>query len=416
MRHALIDLAPLRSAPAFRRLWIGRACSGFGSQMTLVAVMFQVWQLTHSTIWTGAVGLAQAGPLILLGLCAGSLIDRTDRRRIYLVTTTGQAVCSVLLAAQGLFAHAPVLGVLALVAVQSCFGVGGGPAARTFIPMLLPADQIAAGLALNRIAFQASMLVGPALGGLAIGWLGVGGCYLIDAITFGAGFFGAFGLPAMRPQGEPSRPGFPGVVEGLEFLLRTPAVRGALLTDLATTVLSFPISLFPLINAERFHNNPRTLGLFLTAIAVGGVIASVFSGTFTRMARPGMVMLCGSATWGAALALFGVVSNRWVALTFLVLAGVADTMSVVSRSTIVQLHTPDVLRGRVAAAEQIVGQAGPDVGNMRGGLVASASSGLTALVSGGLLCIAAVATIGATTPALRRFAMPATPRAPAPSP
>lgn len=190
--------------------------------MTLVAVMFQVWQLTHSTIWTGAVGLAQAGPLILLGLCAGSLIDRTDRRRIYLVTTTGQAVCSVLLAAQGLFAHAPVLGVLALVAVQSCFGVGGGPAARTFIPRLLPADQIAAGLALNRIAFQASMLVGPALGGLAIGWLGVGGCYLIDAITFGAGFFGAFGLPAMRPQGEPSRPGFSGVVEGLEFCYAHP--------------------------------------------------------------------------------------------------------------------------------------------------------------------------------------------------
>jgi MFS family permease len=217
----------------------------------------------------------------------------------------------------------------------------------------------------------------------------------------------------MRPQGEPSRAGLSGVVDGLSFLLRNPAVRAALLTDLAATVLSFPISLFPLINAERFDNNPRTLGLFLTAIAVGGVIASVFSGTFTRMARPGVVMLVGSAAWGAALALFGAVENPQAGLSFLVLAGVADTLSVVSRSTIVQLHTPDALRGRVAAAEQIVGQAGPDIGNMRAGLVAHATSGLVALLSGGLLCVAAVGVIGAATPALRRFVTPVEPREPA---
>jgi predicted MFS family arabinose efflux permease len=117
-------------------------------------------------------------------------------------------------------------------------------------------------------------------------------------------------------------------------------------------------------------------------------------------------MLVGSAVWGAALALFGVAPNPWLGLSFLLLAGAADTISVVSRSTIVQLHTPDELRGRVAAAEQIVGQAGPDVGNMRGGLVADATSGRAALVSGGLLCVAAVALIGLRTPGLRRFSTP----------
>jgi predicted MFS family arabinose efflux permease len=189
-------------------------------------------------------------------------------------------------------------------------------------------------------------------------------------------------------------------------LLRHPAVRGALLTDLATTVLSFPISLFPLINAERFGNDPRTLGLFLTAIAAGGVIASILSGMFTRSTRPGAVMLVGSAVWGAAVALFGVAQNPWLGLSSLVLAGAADTVSVVSRSTIVQLHTPDELRGRVAAAEQIVGQAGPDVGNMRSGLVADATSGRAALLSGGLLCVAAVVLISMRTPRLRRFSTP----------
>ncbi|MGW3271848.1 MFS transporter [Streptomyces kronopolitis] len=401
LKRTLIDVTPLRSSPPFRRLWIGQTLSGFGSQMTLVAVMFQVWQMTTSPTWTGAVGLAQAVPLIALGLFAGSLVDRVDRRKFYLLTTSGQAVCSLLLALQGVLGHVPAAGVLGLVALQSCFVAGGGPASRTFIPHLLPKQQLAAGLALRRIAFQGAMLLGPALGGLIVGGLGVGACYLIDALTFVAAFYGAFGLPQMNPGDEPARPGLRGVLDGLTFLGRTPVIRGALLTDLATTVLSMPISLFPLINAERFDGNPRTLGLFLTAIAVGGVAASLFSGTFTRFPRPGLVMLGGSATWGAALTLFGISPNRWIGLAFLVIAGAADTVSVVSRSTVVQMHTPHELLGRVSAAEQIVGQAGPDIGNMRGGLVADATSGATALVSGGLLCLGAVAVVGATTADLR---------------
>ena len=402
VKHALIDLAPLRSSPVFRRLWIGRAFSGFGSQLTFVAVMFQLWQMTGSPIWTGAVGLAQAVPLISVGLFAGSIIDRADRRKICLIATVGQAAGSIGLACQGLFGHLPVLGVLFLVAVQSGFGAAGGPASSTFVPRLLPTQQVAAGLALNRTTFQAAMLVGPALGGLIIAWVGVGGCYLIDAISFGLAFYGVLGLPPMWPEGELSRPGLHGIWDGLDFLVHNPAVRAVLLTDLAATVLSFPISLFPLINAERFDDNPRTLGLFLSAIAIGGVIASVFSGTFSRLPRPGLVMLVGSAGWGVALVLFGVTSNRWMGLSFLVLAGTADTVAVVSRSTIVQLHTPDALRGRVSAAEQIISQAGPDLGNLRGGLVASATSGTVSLISGGLLCISAVALIGTTMPGLRR--------------
>ncbi|MFJ8143400.1 MFS transporter, partial [Streptomyces sp. NPDC096013] len=368
LKRTLLDVTPLRSSPPFRRLWIGQTLSGFGGQMTLVAVMFQVWQMTESPTWTGAVGLAQAVPLIALGLFAGSLVDRVDRRKFYLLTISGQPVCSLLLAFQGFFGHVPAAGVLGLLALQSCFGAGSGPASRTFIPHLLPKHQLAAGLALRRIAFQGAMLLGPALSGVIVGGLGVGACYLIDALTFVAAFYGAFGLPKMSPGDEPARPGLQGVLDGLAFLGRTPVIRGALLTDLATTVLSMPISLFPLINAERFDGNPRTLGLFLTAIAVGGVAASLFSGTFTRFPRPGLAMLGGSATWGAALTLFGLSANPWAGLTFLVIAGAADTVSVVSRSTVVQMHTPHELLGRVSAAEQIVGQAGPDIGNMRGGV------------------------------------------------
>lgn len=401
LTHTLIDVRPLRTSPVFRRLLIGRTVSVLGGFMTMVTVMYQVWDMTHSTVWTGAVGLANAVPTVVVGLFAGSWVDRGDRRRIYLFNTVAQAVCSLLLAAQGFTGHVPVLGVLALVAAQSCFGAVGGPASGVFIPRLLPKDQVAAGLALNTMSFTTMMLVGPALGGLLIGWAGIGACYLADALTFLLGFYGAFGLPALPPEGEPSRAGLHGVLDGLRFLAGHRVVRGALLTDLAATVLAMPISLFPLINSERFGGDPRTLGLFLSAISVGGITASVFSGTVTRLGRPGLVMLLGASTWGAALAAFGLMTNPWAGLAFLALAGAADSTSVLSRSTIIQTHTPDALLGRVSAAEQIVGQAGPNLGNLRGGLVAGWTSGATALFTGGLLCVLAVAGVGASTPELR---------------
>jgi MFS family permease len=401
--HAFVDLSPLREVAVYRRLWFGQVASGLGSQMTAVAVLIQVWEGTGSTVWTGMVGVAQALPLMLFGLFAGTLVDRRDRRRLYLFAMAGQAVCSLLLAAQALFWHLPVLGLLGIVALQGCFGAVGGPAARTFLPRLLPPERLAAGLALSRISFQAAMLLGPALGGLVLGAWGLGACYAVDAVTFCAALYGAFGLPAMRPEGGTARPGLRGVRDGLAFLVREPLVRAALLTDLAATVLAMPVSLFPLVNAERFGGDPRTLGLFLSAVAAGGVAASVLSGTFTRRTRPGRVMLAGAVTWGGALTAFAFAPDPWLGLGCLVVAGAADTVSVVSRSTIVQLSTPNAVLGRVSAAEQVVGQGGPELGNLRGGLLASATTGTVALASGGLACVVAVVLVAVATPALRRF-------------
>lgn len=395
MTGALLDLRPLRSSPAFRRLWIGTTLSGFGSQMTLVAVMYQVWQQTGSTVWTGAVGLAQALPVVVFGLFAGALADRAERRRLALLTTAGCAACTGLLAVQGLLGPAPVMVVLVLVAVQSCVGAAGGPVARSYLPHLLRREQLGAGLALNHLSFQASMLVGPAVGGLVLGWSGVSGCYLVDTVSFGLAFVGVRGLPALPPAGGPAVSGARAVADGLRFLAGHRVVRTALLTDLAATVLAMPISLFALMNTTWFDGDPRTFGLFLTAIAVGGLIASALSGTYSGLARPQPVMLGASAVWGAALALFGLAGGPWLGLGCLVVAGAADTVAVVSRGTVVQLHTPAGLLGRVAAAEQIVGQAGPDLGNMRAGLVARLTSGPVALASGGVLCVLAVTALAA---------------------
>lgn len=404
----LIDLAPLRASRPFRRLWFGQVVSIFGAQLAFVAVMFQVWDETHSTAWTGAIGLAQALPLIVLGLFAGAAVDRFERRRFYLVVTICQLITATLMASQLVIGSVPVGVLLGLVSLQSALGAASGPAARSILPQLLPRELLAGGIALNRIAFQGAMLVGPAVGGLIVGAWGPSTAYLVDALTFTAALYGVLGLPLLRVKGE-VRPGLRGVTDGLAFVVSTPVIRGALITDLAVTVLSMPISLFPALNAERFGGDPRTLGLFLTAIAVGGVIASVLSGSYTRLPRPGVVMLIGAGSWGIALGLFAFAPSPWIALAFLAflaVAGAADTVSVVARSTIVQLHTPNELLGRVAAAEQIVGSAGPNLGNVRGGVTAQLTSPFTALLSGAVLCVAAVITVAATTPGLRQTVVP----------
>ena len=248
------------------------------------------------------------------------------------------------------------------------------------------------------------MLLGPALGGLLVGWVGLAGCYLVDAVTFAAAFIGVFGLPALRTLAGTVQPGWAGIREGLLFLLRHRVIRALLLIDLAATILAMPISLFPLINQQLFNGDPRTLGLFLSAIGVGGVISSVLSGTFTRSKRQFRWVVGGALAWGISLATVGgAVWAGWPAavLGLLVVAGAADTATVVSRGALVQQLTPDELRGRVGAVELLVGMTGPDLGNVRAGVVAGLASGAVALFGGGAFCVAVVLGLRWRTPELR---------------
>jgi MFS family permease len=407
MRASLMDVRPLRQSAQFRRLWLGTCLSQVGSQLTVFAVMLQVWQLTHSPVWTGSIGLAHALPMLALSPFGGALADRVDRRTLVLLTSTGQLLTVVALAAQAVVGVDSVWLVLVLVAVQTSFSAIGSPARRTFVPRLLPPDQVPAGLALTHVGFQAAMLLGPSLAGLvAAGW-GLQVCYAVDAVTFLAAMYGVLRLPSLRPEPaeDHDHHAVRRILTGLRFVTGTPVLRGAFATDLFATVFAMPVALFPMVNDERFHGSPRTLGLFLTAIAVGGVLASAFSGSFTSAARPGRVMLASAALWGLALTAFGLVDSLLPTLLALAVAGAADTVSVVSRGTITQLATPDALRGRVSSLEGIVGVSGPDVGNVRAGLVAGWTSPELALSLGGLMCVAGVGWVAWRNVAVRRFAV-----------
>jgi MFS family permease len=399
----LVDITPLRRSIAFRRLWAGSLLSGIGSQMTVFAVALQVYLLTHSSAAVGLVGLAAAVPAIAFGLLAGSLVDAVDRRRLVLIGSVVQLLVSLAFAAQA-FADLGLVWLLyVLVAGQSLVGSVTAPARRTFMPRLLPEGQVPQAAALTMLAMHASMVVGPSLAGLIAAAGGLRVCYLVDAITFTASMYGVFRLPPMRPDGTGTRAGIAAVVDGLRFLKRSKVLVGALVSDLNAMVLAMPVALFPAINADRFGGSPRTLGLLTTALAVGGIVGSGLSGPLGRVRRQGAGMLLAGSVWGLAVAGFGLVHGLAASLTLLALAGVADVSSVVLRTTMVQVATPDAYRGRTNAAEFVVGAACPQLGNFRAGAVASLTSPGASAVSGGLASVLGAGVIALALPAFVRY-------------
>ncbi|MBE7188684.1 MAG: MFS transporter [Jatrophihabitans endophyticus] len=382
---------------------MGYVLSQIGGQMTTFAVALQVFRITGSSVAVGAVGLAQAVPLIVVGLLGGTLIDSVDRRRLVLVTTVLAAVVSAGFAAQAFAGSGELWLLYVLAAVQSSIAAIGGPARRTFAPRLLRRELVPSAAALTMVSMYIAMISGPALAGLIAAAGGLKVCYLVDAVSFGAALYGVSRLPSMRPQGEAAKRNLGSVLAGLRFIVTSVPLRGALLADMSATVLAMPIALFPAINAERFGGSPRTLGLLGTAVAVGGLSGSVLSGPVKDVVGPGRAMLVAGAVWGAALAGFGAVHGLAATLALLAVAGAADVLAVVFRSSIIQLATPDPMRGRTSSAESVVGAGFPQLGNFRAGLVASASTPGVAAFSGGLSAVAGAGLIAAALPAFVRY-------------
>lgn len=400
---ALVDVGPLRDHPQFRRLWIGTTASGFGSQFTAFAVAYFVWTTTRSPAMVGAIGLVSAAPLIVFALVGASFADAVDRRRLVILTTLGQIVTSTTMAVLSTRGGGVVWPMFGLVAVSSGLAAVGFPARRALVPRLLPKEHLQAGLALNHMSFQLAMLVGPTAAGLVTARWGTTACFAIDALTFVAGLYGVLSLPAVGAASPESRPGWRAVIDAARLVARVPALGGAFLSDLCATMLAMPMALFPALNQTKFGGSPQTLGFLLSAVAVGGVNAAALSGLVTHRQRTGVVLLSCGAVWGLSLAGVGLTGSLVLVLMLLGLAGAADTWAVISRGTIVQLTTPESYRGRVSAMEHVVGAAGPQLGNVRAGLVAAASSGNVAIVTGGVACLLSMGVLATRVPSLRRF-------------
>ena len=415
----LADITPLRASAAYRRLWVGSTLSTIGGAFTYFAIPLQVYDLTRSPAAVGLLSLVSLVPMLALGLLGGALIDAVDRRKVILGCMCCAVAASAALAALAYLGLNRVWPLYVLLCVQSAVGAVNTPARRTLTPALIPADQLPAALALERLTFQTAIIAGPALAGVVVAapHLGLGGCYLLDTISFAAGFYGVARLPPM-----PAAPGavagtrLSAVTAGLAFIRRSPVVAGAFLTDVNATFFALPTSLFPAINAARFGGDPRTLGLFTASIGVGGLVSAVLSGPVKHVSRQGLAMLIAVSVWGAGFAVFAVARSLWLTLLALAIAGAADTVTVTMRGIIVQTLTPDEFRGRVNAADYVVGAGGGQLGSLEAGAVGSLTSPVISALSGGVLAIAGTAVIAAALPSFRRYRAAAPAPAPAPAP
>jgi MFS family permease len=410
-RSLLADLRPLRESPPFRRLWIGTSVSSLGGAMTGFAIVLQTYDLTHSSFAVGAIGLVQAIPALVIGLFGGSFADAVDRRRLVLATSGCLTAISAVFAVQAFLSLRQLWLLYALAAAAATAASLDGPARRTFLPRLLPAERIPAGVALNQISFYVSFLAGPVLAGAVTAAGGLRLCYLIDALSFGASLYSVARLPAMPPEDGQARPGFRAAAEGLRYIRRQRVLTAAFLADIDATVFGMPVALFPALNAERFGGSPQTLGLLNAALAAGGLLGSALSGPAARVSRKALAMLFTVAIWGAAIAGFGFARTLWLALLLLVLAGASDTTSVIFRGSIVQATTPDRFRGRVMAVDYVVGVGVPRLGNFEAGAVASLTSPAISAVSGGVATVAGALLIRLAFPAVARYRAPGEPAA-----
>ena len=401
MEKLLADITPLRESPAFRRLWLGSAVSALGSQLTLVAVSLEVYRLTQDSLYVGLLSLFALVPLVFGGLLGGSIADAHDRRTVALLASSVLWLTTAALALQAWLEVGNVWLLYALVAVQSGAQAINQPARSAIIPVLVRKELLPAANALSMMIFGLTMTAGPLLAGVLVAWVGFGWTYTIDVISFAFAFWALLKLPSM-PPGEHARPaGLRSVVEGFRFLGTRPNLRMTFVIDLVAMIFAQPRALLPAIGALMIGGGETTVGILLASMAVGAFLAGLFSGPLGGIRRQGAAVVWSVMGWGGSVAAFGLVVvlaghsgddgvGVWLlpAALCCALAGIADSVSAVFRTTILQASTPDHLRGRLQGVFVVVVAGGPRIGDMLAGGATKLLNEGWVLLLGGTLCIA----------------------------
>jgi ENTS family enterobactin (siderophore) exporter len=396
-----IDVAPLRESRDFRRLFTGRFVSMAGNAVATTAADWQIYALTHDSLAVGLLTLASSAGMLIGLLAGGMLADRHDCRTLLMAVRLPQAVLAALLMVNSLLPH-PALWPLYVIT----FGIGllaglSSPASTAATPALVGNDKMSAAAALNATASQVGNLGGPAIAGLLITGPGLASCYAIDAVCFAVFGLAMVGLRPMPPVTKAQRPGFKSLGEGFRHVRRNRVVGGMLLIDSNAMIFGMPSALFPALASTHFHGGSATFGLLVAAPGLGALVGAATSGWTGHLKRPGLVVIAAGIIWGASIAAFGLVRSLPLALFFLALAGMGDLISEVLRNALLQIYTPDQLRGRVSSLYLAQVTTAPALGNVEAGGVARLVSPVFSVVSGGLACVAGAVLLGALIPSLR---------------
>jgi len=397
-----LDITPLRDSPDFRRLWVAQTFSFIGSEVGYVALSYQVYALTGSTLAVGLLALAELVPLLTMTLVGGALADAVDRRRLLLVQQCGMIAGSAVALTNAALPHPHVSACFAAAfLIVTAFALGAG-AQQSLVPRLVAEGQVVnANNVLSLIESLASV-AGPALCGVLIATTGLTTCYAIDTATFFGTVFAVWRLPPLRPQGETERASIRSLVEGFRFIRSRPVILGFMLVDTNAMIFGMPSALFPALATHRFHD-PSLVGYLYASSYAGALLASALGGWANHVRRQGLFVVVAAATWGAAIAAFGLATQLWLALLLLAIAGGADLVSAVLRSTMLLELTPDALRGRLTGIEFAQVASAPALGNLEAGTLASLTSLRTSIVSGGVACVAGCALLALAFPALIRY-------------
>lgn len=402
----LVDVSPLRESRDYRCLFAGQAVAYLGSQLTVVAIPFQVYELTHSSLAVGMIGLVSLVPLITLSLVGGAIADAVDRRKLLIGTQIAIGTTSAVLALNALRPHPSLWVIYACAALAAGLAGVDLPTRQAILPNLVPREKFAAAASLGQVLFQVGSVAGPALAGVVIAQVSLAAAYWIDAATAAAAIAGALAIAPQPPEGGGTKAGLTSVKEGLAFLKGKRLLLGTFLIDVNAMVFGMPRALFPALGTGLYQGGAATVGLLYAAPGAGALVGALLTGWVSHVRQQGRAVVIAVIVWGAAIAAFGLTPWLPLGLFLLALAGAADVISAVFRSTILQLSVPDSLRGRLSSVHIAVVTGGPRLGDAEAGAVAALTTPRFSVVSGGLACVAGALLLAKALPDLARYEPP----------
>jgi MFS family permease len=400
----LPDLSPFRDSRDLRLVVGGSFVSNMGAQGTLVALPFQLYVQTRSAFLVGLLGAVEVLPLVVMALLGGAVADRMDRRRLLLLDQIGVFLAAGGLAVTAFVGSPSVVTLYALGGLLAGFNSLQNVARSAIIPNLVDRERLPRAIALSYGLSSLTMVLGPGIGGVLIGAFGVQAAYTVDAISCLAVVFTILPIGPQPPHaGGPHETVLRSIAEGLRYVRGNRALVGSFAIDLVAMTFGMPRALFPVLAVGVFHAGAAGTGVLYASVSMGATVAAVMTGWLNHVRRLGLIVIWAVIVWGAAVALAGAMASLWPAAAMLAIAGAADSVSAVCRSTINQTVTPDAMRGRMSAVFSLVVSGGPRLGDIESGSVAGAAGVRFAVVSGGLLCLIGVAGILVAFPALARY-------------
>jgi len=369
--------------PDFRRFWLSRLAGTAAGQMLLVALGWQMYDLTGSAWDLGLVGLAQFLPALLLALPAGHHVDQQDRRRVLAAVLAIQAGVALVLAVAS---QAGWMGREALLAVSVMLGAVRAwqmPASQALLPQLLPPERLPQAFALSATALQGAIIAGPALGGFVYA-AGAPAVYGLSALGFAAALVCVLRIEVRAKQRLREPVSARALLAGLRFIAQRPVVLGAVSLDLFAVRLGGAVALLPIFARDILQTGPWGLGLLRAAPAAGALAMSLLLTRWPVQRRSGVWLLGSVALYGTTMVLFGLSTSLLLSLVVLALSGAADMVSVVIRQSLVQLATPDAMRGRVSAVNSVFIGASNQLGEFESGATAALWGPVASVVWGGV--------------------------------